>query len=41
MVIFVQILLALHFCHTVLPGKGQVLHRDLKPENSKLRPTLC
>jgi serine/threonine protein kinase len=31
---FVQILLALHFCQTGLPGRAQVLHRDLKPENS-------
>ena len=31
---FVQVLLALHFCHTSLPGRAQVLHRDLKPENS-------
>lgn len=34
--IFVQILLALHFCHTHDRGQRRVIHRDLKPENGRL-----
>ena len=35
MAMFLQMVLSLHFCHTPMPGRQQVLHRDLKPENGK------